>query len=115
MHHFAAKHARRDDVRTDGYFLTLVIQATSVFTSGSSRKCLPPGWNSVPPAPCARGILSSRLANGCSQFGFPVLCSCSRSGSVLGSEFVVQGFEWPDGHPFYGREPNSNTERRTEH
>src|SRR5207247_2936674 len=38
-------------------------QAASAFHSGSSceLQCLPPGWNSVPPASCVSGIVSSRL------------------------------------------------------
>src|SRR6185436_6784039 len=38
----------------------------NVFHSGSfcDSQCFPPGWNSVPPASCASGIVSSRLFDG---------------------------------------------------
>src|SRR3954467_10051146 len=41
-------------------------QSASVFHSGSpcDSQCLPPGWNSVPPASWASGITSNRLLSG---------------------------------------------------
>src|SRR5262245_45016103 len=50
--------------RARPYFL--FTQSASVFHSGSlcDSQCLPPGWNSVPPASCASGITSSRLLSG---------------------------------------------------
>src|SRR5262249_56102041 len=41
-------------------------QSASVFHSGSlcESQCLPPGGNSVPPAWCASGMISSRLFSG---------------------------------------------------
>src|SRR4030095_17192106 len=44
----------------------LLTQSASAFHSGSSCdfQCFPPGWNSVPPASCTSGIVSSRLFAG---------------------------------------------------
>src|SRR3954463_1782445 len=41
-------------------------QAASAFHSGSvcESQCLPPGWNSVPPASCASGMVRRRLLSG---------------------------------------------------
>src|SRR5207249_10929111 len=48
------------------HYFARFTQSASAFHSGSvcDSQCLPPGWNSVPPASCASGITSSRLLSG---------------------------------------------------
>ena len=58
-----AERRHRCRYRSGGDIAAFFTQSASSFHSGSLCviQCLPPGWNSVPPASCASGIVNNRL------------------------------------------------------